>query len=144
LNILVFSNTRDLDFLAESLENSIISRIDRRFQFGDLGIDGIDRFGLGLEVRIEFIDFTSLGFEFTLQVGETGLDFFLSVSFESGKRTYQAVSADAKLGIESSEVFKKTFIAFVLGFGLVEVLQLLGVFLFELLESCGFSSILVM
>jgi hypothetical protein len=46
------------------------------------------------------------------------------------------------LGIEPSEILEKAFIAFIFGFGLVEFLELLSVFLLELLESWSVSSIL--
>jgi hypothetical protein len=44
LNILVFSYTSHLDLFTESLEYTIISGINRSFQFFDFSIDRIDGF----------------------------------------------------------------------------------------------------
>jgi len=68
LDIFIFPNTSHFDLFTESLEYTIISGINRSFQFIDFSVNRIDRLGLGFEIWTEFLNFGSLGFELAFEI----------------------------------------------------------------------------
>lgn len=92
LYILVFSDIRDFNLLAECLEHTVVGRADRSYQFRNLGISLFNRFGLFVVIRRKLLEVRVGVLELVAETIESELGrVLLFVSQTTGSVTHKII-----------------------------------------------------